>query len=105
MHSSQPAAYMSGRYHLKYGICEINGHKHVRFVLTSRVEVPLYSSLQLLVASVSIALSFQDPHFSGSADIDYLQRHGWIAWKDEEFFLTESFYNFCIPQCGPSDVT
>ncbi|CAB3989159.1 probable Ufm1-specific protease 1 [Paramuricea clavata] len=44
-----------------------------------------------------------DPHFSGNPDIDSLQRNGWVAWKDEELFLTESFYNFCLPQCGQSD--
>ena len=54
---------------------------------------------------VSITLSFQDPHFSGNPDVDHLQRNDWVAWKDEELFLTESFYNFCLPQCGQSDVT
>ncbi|XP_028402642.1 ufm1-specific protease 2-like [Dendronephthya gigantea] len=41
-----------------------------------------------------------DPHFSGEADINHLQCNGWVMWRDEELFLTESFYNFCLPQCG-----
>ena len=44
-----------------------------------------------------------DPHFSGNPNIDYLQDNGWVTWKDEELFLNESFYNFCLPQCGQSD--
>lgn len=42
-----------------------------------------------------------DPHFVGDADIRYLQNNGWIEWKDEECFMKESFYNFCLPQCKP----
>lgn len=41
-----------------------------------------------------------DPHFIGNCPgKSLLQREGWVRWKtQEETFLEESFYNFCLPQ-------
>ncbi|EDV26605.1 uncharacterized protein TRIADDRAFT_6171, partial [Trichoplax adhaerens] len=40
-----------------------------------------------------------DPHFNGKAEIEILQREGWVSWRSIDSFVFESFYNFCLPQC------
>ncbi|XP_077984878.1 ufm1-specific protease 2-like isoform X2 [Glandiceps talaboti] len=39
-----------------------------------------------------------DPHFHGNPNIPSLQESGWVKWRTIDSFMTDSFYNFCLPQ-------
>ncbi|XP_006824564.1 ufm1-specific protease 1-like [Saccoglossus kowalevskii] len=39
-----------------------------------------------------------DPHFYGNPNISILQDELWVKWRPLESFMTESFYNLCLPQ-------
>ncbi|XP_070576398.1 ufm1-specific protease 1-like [Ptychodera flava] len=39
-----------------------------------------------------------DPHFYGNPDMTSLQQDGWIKWRPLDSFMSQSFYNFCLPQ-------
>lgn len=39
-----------------------------------------------------------DPHYTGSEDLDTVQKKGWCGWKAATFWEKSSFYNLCMPQ-------
>ena len=39
-----------------------------------------------------------DPHYTGSEDLDTIQKKSWCGWKAANFWDKNSFYNLCMPQ-------
>lgn len=39
-----------------------------------------------------------DPHYTGSEDLETVQKKGWCGWKGANFWEKNSFYNLCMPQ-------
>ena len=39
-----------------------------------------------------------DPHYTGSEDINTIQRQGWCGWKGSKFWNAKAYYNLCLPQ-------
>lgn len=38
-----------------------------------------------------------DPHYTGAENIPSIIKGGWCAWHGPELFLSDHFYNFCLP--------
>jgi len=38
-----------------------------------------------------------DPHYTSSENIKTIKEKGWCAWKSQEIFRKDAFYNFCLP--------
>lgn len=45
-----------------------------------------------------IAFLILDPHYTGSEDLEIVQKKGWCGWKLPDFWQPNSFYNLCLPQ-------
>lgn len=39
-----------------------------------------------------------DPHYEGRDDLAVIQNKRWVAWKGEDVFVPDAFYNLCMPQ-------
>ncbi|KAF5302328.1 hypothetical protein FQA39_LY10367 [Lamprigera yunnana] len=39
-----------------------------------------------------------DPHYTGSEDLDIIQKKGWCGWKPLKFWNKMAYYNMCLPQ-------
>lgn len=39
-----------------------------------------------------------DPHYTGSDNIKNIIEKGGVSWKKSDMFLSNTFYNFCLPQ-------
>lgn len=39
-----------------------------------------------------------DPHYEGRDDLKAIRNKAWVAWKPEDIFQANSFYNLCMPQ-------
>lgn len=50
-----------------------------------------------------IAFLILDPHYTGTENLEIVQKKGWCGWKLPDFWESNSFYNLCLPQ-RPSSV-
>jgi len=39
-----------------------------------------------------------DPHYTGSEDLEVIQKKGWCGWKGADFWDKAAYYNMCLPQ-------
>lgn len=39
-----------------------------------------------------------DPHYTGAEQLSTIINKGWCAWKTQNFWKKDAFYNMCLPQ-------